>query len=166
MLLSKARYIVCKESSCYCTPLIPPCTEHFRCVCSPGANKLSYYFTCFYLFYVEILEIGPIVGITQKNFSSENKPLLLFEFIFIFYPSLRGSWELSLDSLSLSVIHGAFLLLGPSFSFFSIFLKLRKGGERERLFHLFMPSLVDPCMCHDWGIEPTTSAHWDDTLTT
>ena len=45
--------------------------------------------------------------------------------------------------------------------------------ERERkkernislLFHLFMHSLVDSCMCHDQGIQPATLADEDDALT-
>ena len=38
-------------------------------------------------------------------------------------------------------------------------------GERDLLLHPFMHSLVDSCMCPNWGIEPTTLAYQDNALT-
>ena len=61
----------------------------------------------------------------------------------------------------------------PIFFFFYLLICRKRGKERKSekerhtdlLFHLFMHSLVDSCMCPDQGFEPTTLAYWDDTLT-
>lgn len=67
-------------------------------------------------FSVEILEIGPSARLTQKHFSSEDQPLLLFEFVFVFYLPQRLMGAFLWVPCAQSLMWGL-SLLGPSSSF-------------------------------------------------